>query len=110
MEYKVDTLVFDNGERYPILMGVNEMPHFYTTLWVTAKLRSTMAVNTIISRLGAVNWFLQWEKIEGRDLYSEFKCGKFLDAKDIDSIKSHLAIDVAHLKGISKKKILGIKW
>ena len=104
MEYKVDTLVFDNGERYPILMGVNEMPHFYTTLWVTAKLRSPMAVNTIISRLGAVNWFLQWEKIEGRDLYSEFKCGKFLDAKDIDSIKSHLAIDVAHLKGISKKK------
>lgn len=103
MEYKVDTLIFENGERYPILMGSDEMPHFYSTLWVTSKLRPSMAVNTIKNRISAVNWFLQWEKTEGRDLYSEFQKGKFLNEKDIESIKAHLSTDVSHLKGISKK-------
>lgn len=104
MEYRIEMLVFENGERYPILMGDDDMPHFYVTLWVTDQLRVKKAVNTILNCLGAINWFLQWEKMEARDLYSEFKSGKFLDEKDINNIKSHLAIDVAHLKGISKKK------
>ena len=35
IEYSVETLVFENGERYPILMGSDGMPHFRVTLWVT---------------------------------------------------------------------------
>ncbi|GAB1045413.1 MAG: hypothetical protein SPiBPW_37840 [Shewanella algae] len=33
--YKLETLVFDNGERYPILIGEDGFPHFYATLYVT---------------------------------------------------------------------------
>lgn len=35
VDYSVEILIFDNGERYPILMGSDEMPHFHITLWVT---------------------------------------------------------------------------
>ncbi|MEZ8889235.1 tyrosine-type recombinase/integrase [Vibrio sp. 10N.247.311.14] len=104
MEYKVETLIFDHGERYPILMGSDGMPHFYTTLWVTTKLRSSMAVNTMVNRLGALKWLFKWEEDQERDFYSEFQKGQFLSDKDIENIKSHLAMDVARIKGISKKK------
>ena len=38
--FKVKIIILESGERYPILIGQDEMPHFYTTLYVTAKLRS----------------------------------------------------------------------
>ena len=37
--YKLDILMFDNGERYPILMGEDGFPHFYVTLYATTMLR-----------------------------------------------------------------------
>lgn len=103
MEYSVENLIFPNGERYPILMGSDGMPHFHLTLWVTTKLRPNMAVNTIKNRLNDLKWFLKWEEQENRNLYFEFQQGKFLSDGDIENIKSHLAINVAHIKGISKK-------
>lgn len=106
--YSVETLVFDNGERYPILMGDDDMPHFYITLWVTTKLRSIgKAESTISNKLEHVKWFLGWEKKEQRALYHEFQQGKFLDINDIQNIKSYLAIDIQYLKGKVKKTSKG---
>ncbi len=99
----VETLVFDNGERYPILMGEDEMPHFHVTLWVTSTLRSIgRAENTIANKINHLKWFLRWEEAEKRDLYAEFRCGKFLSVTDIESIKSHLAIDINQLVNLEK--------
>ncbi|MFO6424636.1 hypothetical protein [Motilimonas sp. KMU-193] len=71
MEYKIEILILGDGERYPILMGSDGMPHFLGTLWVTTKLRSSMVANTIRNRLSDLKWFLKWEEEEGRDLYAE---------------------------------------
>ncbi|MCS3834514.1 site-specific recombinase XerD [Aeromonas veronii] len=102
--YKIEMLVFDNGERYPILMGSDGMPHFLATLWVTNNLRNSLAVNTISNYLRALKWFLQWEQNERRDLFSEFQQGKFLSDLDIDNIKKHCSLDIAHIRGLSKNK------
>ncbi|MDH5904118.1 site-specific integrase [Vibrio splendidus] len=102
--YTIETLVFENGERYPILMGEEAMPHFHVTLWVTSKLRSVgKAENTITNKINHVKWFLGWQEKEQRDLYAEFQKGVFLSEKDIESIKSYLALDIHHLKGVKRK-------
>ncbi|WP_050917711.1 site-specific integrase [Vibrio campbellii] len=103
--YRVETLIFDNGERYPILVGEDGMPHSHITLWVTVKLRAVgMAFNTIENKINHVKWFLEWPELEHRDLYSEFKDGHFLDEDDMTKIKSHLAKDIFYLKGVNRKK------
>jgi integrase len=108
IEYSVETLVFENGERYPILMGSDEMPHFRVTLWVTNKLRAVgKQASTISNKLEHVKWFLQWEAENQRDLYLEFQKGRYLDTDDIQSIKSHLAIDLIELKSAKKAKSSG---
>lgn len=103
-DYSIEVLVFDNGERYPILMGDDGMPHDHSTLWVTTKLRSKgKAENTISNKLGHINWFLNWQEKEHRDLYKEFQNGDFLNEVDIENIKAHLATDVRQVKGVTKK-------
>jgi integrase len=104
IKYSVEMLVFDNGERYPILMGSDEMPHFHITLWVTNKLRSVgKAEATISNKIEHVKWFIGWQEKEKRDLYSEFQEGKFLDTDDIENIRSYLALNIQQLKGVAKK-------
>ncbi|WP_192889865.1 site-specific integrase [Vibrio bathopelagicus] len=102
--YTIETLVFENGERYPVLVDEEAMPHFHVTLWVTSKLRSVgKAENTITNKINHVKWFLGWQEKEQRDLYAEFQKGMFLSEKDIESIKSYLALDIHHLKGVKRK-------
>lgn len=93
IDYNVDTLIFGNGERYPILMGSDEILHFYMTLWITVKIRPDgKQAKTISNKLEHVKWFLQWEVENQRNLYLEFQQGKYLDEDDIQSIKSHIAL------------------
>ena len=95
VNYSVEALVFENGERYPILMGNDGMPHFHVTLWVTTKLRKVgRAEQTISNKLNHVKRFLGWQIKEKRDLYKEFQQGIFLGDDDIENIKSYLATDV----------------
>jgi integrase len=102
--FHVETLVFNNGERYPVLMGDDEMPHCFITLWVTSKLRSVgKAEQTISNKLNHVKWFLKWQDKEHRDLYTEFRQGQFLSITDIENIKSFLSIDIQHLKSETKR-------
>lgn len=103
IDYNVEILIFGNGERYPILMGSDQMPHFYTTLWVTTKLRSRgSAEQTISNKLNHIKWFFNWLEKEERNLYKEFQVGEFLSEEDIDNIKSYLAINIENFK-IDKK-------
>lgn len=101
--YQVKVLIFNNGERYPILIGGDGMPHLYATLWVTVKLRSQL-VNTIVNKLNALKLLFIWESKRQRCLYSEFQRGKFLSEKDIDDIKAHLTIDVNHATRVTVPK------
>ncbi|ODB39801.1 hypothetical protein BB427_01520 [Pseudoalteromonas sp. BMB] len=104
--YKLETLIFENGERYPVLLGEDGMPHFYSTLWVTATQRNKKA-RTITNKLRAIDWLFHWEQINQRNLFLEFKEAKFLTLKDIVSIKTHLSLDVGlykNNKGSSKRR------
>ncbi|WP_288985754.1 site-specific integrase [uncultured Pseudoalteromonas sp.] len=103
--YKLETLVFDNGERYPVLLDKDEMPHFYATLYVTTKLRSSMAVNTISNRLKAILWLYQWEKKKKRCLSSEFERGRFLTHEDIIDLREHLKVNAKELKKLEQSKL-----
>lgn len=105
--YKLETLIFENGERYPVLLGEDGMPHFYSTLWVTTTLRSNKKASTITNKLRAIDWLFHWEQINKRDLFLEFKEAKFLTSEDVVSIKAHLSLDVGlykNNKGSSKRR------
>lgn len=102
--FHIDTLIFENGERYPVLLEENGMPHFFVTLWVTSKLRSGgKAYRTIRNKISHVKWFLGWQEKEHRDLYLEFQQGNFLCDDDIESIKAYLALDINYLNSVERK-------
>lgn len=106
--YKPQILIFANGERYPILIGCDDMPHFHITLWVTSKLRSAgKAEATISNKLEHVKCLLGWQKKNQRNLYSEFQQGEFLGIDDIESIKSYLAIDISQSKAVARSESKG---
>jgi integrase len=98
MMYKLEILIFDNGERYIILMGEDGMPHFYVTLYVTSELRSKDAVNTIANRLKAILWLFEWEKKHDRCLAEEFEQAQFLTIGDILSLRDHMKLNAVEQK------------
>lgn len=88
--FKLEILILNNGERYPILIdSVEGVPHYHATIWVTAILRPTCSVNTIRNKLYALQWLFAWERRNGRNLVEEFKQGKFLNHKDLVNLKEH---------------------
>ena len=107
--YKLDILMFDNGERYPILMGEDGFPHFYVTLYVTTMLRTHSSVNTIVARLKAIQFLFEWERINDRSLIDEFKQGHLLSHSDIISLRDHLKLFVSEFKKENKKERLSTK-
>lgn len=61
--YKLETVLFQNGERFPLLVNKETgIPDFYSTLWVTVELRYHCAVNTIRNKLGVIQWLMDWEQ------------------------------------------------
>lgn len=101
--YKLDILMFDNGERYPILMGEDGFPHFYVTLYATTMLRTHSSVNTIVARLKAIQFLFEWERINDRSLIDEFKLGHLLSHSDIISLRDHLKLFASEFKKENKK-------
>jgi integrase len=104
MVYKIETLIFNNGERYPVLIDEKGVPHFYVTLYVTVKLRSSQAANSIRNRLKSIQRCLSWEKENKRCLFSEFEKRAFLSDEDIASLRAYLRINVATLKKREEKE------
>lgn len=102
----VETLILKNGERCPVLMTENNVPHDLVTLWVTAKLHSKgLAFNTIKNKIKHIRWFLTWLTKQDRNLFREFQDGQFLTEEDMENIQSHMALDILHLKaGIKQKR------
>lgn len=97
--YIIELLILDNGERYPILVAEDGMPHFHVTLWVTSQLRPKgKAESTIINKLYHVKRLLAWLEIEKRNLFSEFQKGMFLNLNDIEQLRRVLSISIQHQK------------
>ncbi len=49
---QIKNLIFSNGERYPIMLGVDGLPNYWVTLYVTERLRSSHTQSAITNSLG----------------------------------------------------------
>lgn len=94
----ISNLVFDNGERYPILMVFDEVPDYWVTLYVTEKLRPSHTQSAIANTIEHLVHLKLWEEINGRDLIAEFTRSEFLPDEDVYSIRDHCMLDRRSLK------------
>lgn len=93
--FHIELLVFESGERYPILIDQFGIPHPYVTLWVTSRLRATgKTESTIINKLSHVKKLLTWMDKEDKDLFVRFRSGEFLTATEIENLSRFLSINV----------------
>ena len=105
--FHVEKLIFENGERYPILLNDSDSPHFWVTLFITVNVRLHAQHNTISSYIQALRHFLLWEQINKRDVVKEFCNRKFLTNIDAISIRDHCRVktrDVSRLHQKTEKR------
>ena len=98
--YKLETVLFQNGERFPLLVNKETgIPDFYSTLWVTVELRYHCAVNTIRNKLGVIQWLMDWEQ-NNKLIISEML------QKEIVPTESELETLIRHMKlnAVKQKK------
>jgi integrase len=109
-DFNVETLIFDNGERYPVLIDEDGMPHFHVTLWVTSKLRlKGLAQSTITNKIRHIKRLLTWARNQQIDLFSQFKEGNFLKLHDIEQLKTFISINLLQknlFKATQRNKII----
>ena len=87
--------VFQDGERYPLLLDTHGVPCWYPTLFVTTQLRNAAkAPNTITSVLSAIRLLLAWSQVDGVDLEARFAKREFLALYEIESLCRHLQAKV----------------
>ena len=90
--YRLRPLTFDGGERYPMLLDAQGMPHWYATLFVTTQLRNAgKAANTMMSVLSAIRSLLAWASQNSIVLEDRFAQRLFLGVQEIESLWRHLA-------------------
>jgi hypothetical protein len=98
MNLKLKTVMFEDGERFPVLVEKEtNLPHYWATLFSTIELRRHTQ-NTAANVLRDIVHFLLWEKLKGRDLIEEFLQGQFLSHQDIISIRDHCSVSSKSLK------------
>ncbi|MGN6312364.1 MAG: site-specific integrase, partial [Rhodanobacteraceae bacterium] len=80
-----------------MLHDAQGLPLFYPTLFATSQLRNAgAAVNTIRNKLADIVVLLRWESLQGRDLISEFRNGRFLTLADVISLRDFAKLDMRH--------------
>lgn len=100
--YKLETVLFQNGERFPLLVNKETgIPDFYSTLWVTVELRYHCAVNTIRNKLGVIQWLMDWEQ-NNRLIIIE------MIQKEIVPTEGELETLIGHMKlnALKQKKLI----
>ena len=95
---------FLNGERFPYLEDQDGLMSFWPTLYVATIVRSGKLANTIRNELAAISHLHVWERLEGRDLLSEFGSQRLLTEEDIHSIRDHCHRDAIDLKRFMERR------
>lgn len=90
--------ILGGGERVPMLHDASGVPLFYPTLFATTQLRNAgAAVNTIRNKLSDIVVLMRWERSNGRDLNTEFSCGRWLSLADIESLRDFAKLDMRNM-------------
>jgi len=106
---KIKNLVFNNGERYPILIEENGIPDYWVTLYVTEKLRLTHTQSAILNAIGHLQHFRLWEEINNRDVVTDLSESVFLTSSDVHALRDHCYLSSKSIKKWrrgAKKKIV----
>jgi integrase len=80
--------ILSDGERRPLIVNDDGTIDFWSTLYVTAELRSDGKQTTIKKELYSIKLLHKWEQSTGRDLLEEFRRQKLLNQETIRSIKN----------------------
>lgn len=86
-------LLFETGERYPVLVDGNGMPDFWFSLFITIVMRPKNRTKTLEKVLSALKHLRRWELWHGRNLGEEFSEGRLLLSSDLHSIRDHAKLD-----------------
>lgn len=82
---------FENGERYPILLGPNGSPEWHPTLFVTSYYRNaSKAPGTAYAALSAIRQTLRWADGKNLELVARFLRREFLTTNEIESLVASL--------------------
>ncbi|MEP4038560.1 hypothetical protein [Pseudophaeobacter sp.] len=84
--------IHSSDERFSYHEAEDNLPDYWSTLFVTVELRCKLSQNTILSVLGALRHLKIWEDANVRDLVSEFAAGKFLTPIDIEALYEHFTL------------------
>ena len=111
---KITFKIFSGGERYPILVDKDDIPDFWVTIFVTAELRSSHKASSIENTIRSILHLRLWEKMENRDLLTEFENGKFLTNEDIDSIRDFCLLNklsvIRYMKIKQSANVSKLSW
>lgn len=105
---KVEQVVFQSGERFPMLLDEQGVPDFWSTLYVSQKLRSKTQ-STINAFLRSVLLLYKWQEIKQRNLIAEFEnkidketgefeFGKVLGVEEVESLKEYCGLKVEYVE------------
>jgi integrase len=93
VDLQAEYLVFESGERYPMLVDSLGMPDFYISLFITVVMRPKSQASTLEKVLSALKHLRRWEVFNGRRLDDEFSEGYLLEQEDLYSLRDHCKLD-----------------
>lgn len=101
----VTQTIFRSGERFPMLIDQEGIPDFWSTLYVTSKLRENQTQSSITAILHNINLLKKWEKINNRNIIGEFEDSIVPTGMTfIESIKRHCGLRSEHVQKELKQK------
>lgn len=107
MDLSLKYLLFETGERYPMLVDSDGKPDFWFSLFITVVMRPKNATKTLEKVLSALKHLRRWECWHDRDLGEEFSQGRLLQSSDLHSIRDHAKLDGAAFESwVSQQKIV----
>lgn len=87
---KIENLILSSGERYPVLLNDDGLPHFWVTLFMTTQIRpGTSKQTTMTAYISDIRHFMLWEKTLKRDVFKDFHNLEFLDENDALLLRDH---------------------
>lgn len=84
--FTLEQLIFESGERFPILLDEDGLPEFWATLYTSIKLRN-LTQSSINSILSSINHFYKWQEAHKRNIIQEIAEGKVPDSYFVQSLK-----------------------
>jgi len=96
------TIVFENGERFPILVSIeNGFPHFFSTVFLSRVCREK-AANTMRVIAHSIAHLYAWAEINSINIDERFEQGAFFTIAEIESLASAFRLYTSALRGLRK--------